>query len=219
MELFHKQGPGRPAGPGVEKNLEKRLCNVPDPAGPDITKVRERQFGNVEEASESAGGESVRRCEPWKEAVEKLYKEMYPALRVYALRVMEDAALAEEAIQDAFCIACARRKQFLSSPNPQGWIMLTLKHVMQNMLRTQAKLKTLLSLEAWEGVPAGTPEMISVDLLFSDLSESEDFQLLKRIALDRCTMLELAEELGISVEACKKRVQRARKRLQKKLKA
>lgn len=166
-----------------------------------------------------AGGEGVKRNEPWKESVEKLYKEMYPVLHVYALRVMEDAALAEEAIQDAFCIACARREQFLTSPNPQGWIMLTLKHVMQNMLRTQAKLKTLLSLEQGESLPAGTPELVSVDLLFGDLSGSEDFRLLKRIALDRCTMLELAEELGISVEACKKRVQRARKRLQKKLKA
>ena len=35
---------------------------------------------------------------------------------------------------------------------------------------------------------------------------------------DCCTMLEVAEELGISLESCKKRVQRARKRLQKKLK-
>lgn len=161
----------------------------------------------------------MRPSEPWKESVEKLYKEMYPALHAYAQRVMEDPALAEEAIQDAFCIACARREQFLSSPNPQGWIMLTLKHVMQNMLRTQAKLRMLLSLEAGEGLPAGAPELMSVDLLFSDLSGSEDFRLLKRIALDRCTMLELSEELGISVEACKKRVQRARKRLQKKMKA
>ncbi len=157
-------------------------------------------------------------CEPWKETVEKLYKEMYPALHAYALRVMEDSALAEEAIQDAFCIACYRRDQFLSSPNPQGWIMLTLKHVMQNTLRAQAKLRVLLALDAGAELPAGGPELISVDLLFNDVSDSEDFRLLKRIALDRCTMLELAGELGVSVEACKKRVQRARKRLQKKLK-
>lgn len=89
-----------------------------------------------------AGGEAVKGGEPWKAAVEKLYKEMYPALHAYALRVLEDDALAQEAVQDAFCIACARREQFLSSPNPQGWIMLTLKHVMQNMLRTQTKLKS-----------------------------------------------------------------------------
>lgn len=86
--------------------------------------------------------------------------------------------------------------------------MLTLKHAMQNMLRTRAKLRTLLSLEAGEGLPAGAPELMSVDLLFGDLSGSEDFRLLKRIALDRCTMLELSEELGISVEACRRVGQR-----------
>lgn len=155
--------------------------------------------------------------EPWKTAVERLYKEMYPALHVYALKILGDGTLAEEAVQDAFCIACAKREQFLSSPNPQGWIMLTLKHVMQNTLRAQAKLQRLLSLDEGEELPAGTVEWVSVDLLFGDVSGSEDFQLLKRIALDRCTMPELAQELGVSVEACKKRVQRARKRLQKKL--
>ena len=56
-----------------------------------------------------------------------------------------------------------------------------------------------------------------MDVLFGDVSDSEDFRLLKRIALDRCTVLEVAEELGISVETCKKRVQRARKRLQGKM--
>lgn len=156
--------------------------------------------------------------EPWQSDLEQMYREMYPTLYAYALRILKDHALAEEAIQDAFCIACAKREQFLSSANPHGWIMCTLKFVMRNMLRTQAKLKSLLqSLDDEEGVCAGPQEMASVDVLFGDVSDSEDFQLLKRIALDRCTMLEVAQDLGISVETCKKRVQRARKRLQQKL--
>ena len=154
----------------------------------------------------------------WEAPVEQMYKEMYPALYVYALRILEDAALAEEAIQEAFCIACAKREQVLASANPHGWSMSTLKFVMRNVLRTQAKLTSLLkSLDDEEGVCAGPQEMASVDVLFGDVSDSEDFQLLKRIALDRCTMLEVAQDLGISVETCKKRVQRARKRLQQKL--
>lgn len=154
----------------------------------------------------------------WEAPVEQLYKEMYPALRVYALRILEDPALAEEAVQDAFCIACAKREQFLTSGNPRSWIMCTLKYVMRNMLRTQAKLRTLLrSLDEEEETPVEVAEMVSVDTLFGDLSDSEDFHLLKRVALERCTMLEIAQELGISVETCKKRVQRARKRLREKL--
>ena len=156
----------------------------------------------------------------WDAAVEQLYKELYPALHIYALRVLGESALAEEAIQDAFCIACAKREQFLASSDPRRWIMCTLKHVCQNMLRTQARLKKLLlSLDTGRCLAAGTTDLVSVDVLFGDLSDSEDFRLLKRIALDRCTMLEVAEELGISVESCKKRVQRARKRLQEKIEA
>ncbi|MCI9308764.1 MAG: sigma-70 family RNA polymerase sigma factor [Oscillospiraceae bacterium] len=147
-----------------------------------------------------------------------MYREMYPTLYAYALRILKDHALAEEAIQDTFCIACAKREQALSNPKPRGWLMLTLKHVMQNMLRAQRKVQRLLFLTAGEEQPAEAPELLDVDVLFGDVSNSEDFRLLKRIALDQCTIVELAQDLGISVEACKKRVQRARKRLQKKLK-
>ena len=156
--------------------------------------------------------------EPWQSDLEQMYREMYPTLYAYALRILKDHALAEEAIQDTFCIACAKREQALSNPKPRGWLMLTLKHVMQNMLRAQRKVQRLLFLTAGEEQPAEAPELLDVDVLFGDVSDSEDFQLLKRIALDQCTIVELAQDLGISVEACKKRVQRARKRLQKKLK-
>ena len=156
--------------------------------------------------------------ESWEVLIEQLYKEMYPALHAYALRILGNPSLAEESIQDAFCVACAKREQFLSSPNPRSWIMCTLKYVMQNMLRTQQKLKKLLlSLDMGEGLSVEAPELANVDVLFGDIADSEDFRLLKRIALERCTMLEVAEELGISVESCKKRVQRARKRLQEKI--
>lgn len=156
--------------------------------------------------------------EPWQSDLEQMYREMYPTLYAYALRILKDHALAEEAIQDTFCIACAKREQCLASTDPRRWIMCTLKYVCQNVLRTQTKLKKLLlSLNTGECQDAGTPDLVSVDVLFGDLSDSEDFQLLKRIALNRCTMLEMAEELGISVESCKKRVQRARKRLQEKI--
>ena len=156
--------------------------------------------------------------EPWQSDLEQMYREMYPTLYAYALRILKDHALAEEAIQDTFCIACAKREQALSNPKPRGWLMLTLKHVMQNMLRAQRKVQRLLFLTAGEEQPAEAPELLDVDVLFGDVSDSEDFRLLKRIALDQCTIMELAQDLGISVEACKKRVQRARKRLQKKLK-
>ena len=144
--------------------------------------------------------------EPWQSDLEQMYREMYPTLYAYALRILKDHALAEEAIQDTFCIACAKREQALSNPKPRGWLMLTLKHVMQNMLRAQRKVQRLLFLTAGEEQPAEAPELLDVDVLFGDVSDSEDFRLLKRIALDQCTIVELAQDLGISVRSEERRV-------------
>ena len=55
-----------------------------------------------------------------------------------------------------------------------------------------------------------------LDILYGTLAETEEFRLLQGIA-DGKTVLELAQERGIGLEACKKRIQRARKYLQKKL--
>lgn len=64
----------------------------------------------------------------------------------------------------------------------------------------------------------GNSDVLDIDFMYSDLTNSEDYKLLKKIALDKYSMLEAAKEMGISVEACKKRVQRAKKKLKKVLK-
>lgn len=53
--------------------------------------------------------------------------------------------------------------------------------------------------------------------LYSDLVGAEDFDLLVKIAVEGDTIADVAAELGITVEACKKRVQRAKARLKKAL--
>ena len=51
------------------------------------------------------------------------------------------------------------------------------------------------------------------DMYCTSVLGEEDFELLKRIAIENRTMLEASSELGISVETCKKRIQRAKKKL------
>lgn len=53
---------------------------------------------------------------------------------------------------------------------------------------------------------------------YGDLLPQEDFRLLKLVVLERYSYLEAAQELGISLEACRKRVQRIKQRLRQKLK-
>ena len=68
-----------------------------------------------------------------------------------------------------------------------------------------------------EDVLQESREDANVDLLYGDLLPEEDFRLLKRIVLERYSYLEAAEEPGISLEACRKRVQRIKQRLREKL--
>jgi RNA polymerase sigma factor (sigma-70 family) len=152
-------------------------------------------------------------------AVEELYKEMYYPLSAYARSALNDRSLAEEAVQDTFRIACAKADSFLSSPNPKGWLLNTLKNVISNAIRSRAYLNSIVvsSLDFDENVISGEAVAPDVDFIYSDLTDNEDYKLLKKIALNDYSMLEAAQELGISVEACKKRVQRAKKKLKKRL--
>ena len=63
--------------------------------------------------------------------MEQLYREMFPKLYMYALRIMSKPSLAEEAVQNTFCIACSKEDSLFSSDNPHGWLMNTLKNVIR----------------------------------------------------------------------------------------
>jgi len=153
-------------------------------------------------------------------AIEELYHEMFHPLLAYAKSALNDRTLAEEAVQDTFRIACAKADDFLSSPNQKGWLLNTLKNVIHNTVRSRAYLNSILvsSLDFDENTYAGDADALNLDFMYSDLADNEDYILLKKITLEKYSMLEAAQELGISVEACKKRVQRAKQKLKKRLK-
>lgn len=156
---------------------------------------------------------------PDEEQITKLYQEMYGRMVAYASSVLGDRNLAEEVVQDTFCIFCMKAEDALRHKNPQGWLMRTLQNVIRNMQRHRAAMNRLIlkSLQAQDLEELLVYDEKDVDLLYGDLAARADFQLLKRVVLDGCTMLEAAEEYGITVEACKKRIQRLRAHLKKKL--
>lgn len=151
--------------------------------------------------------------------IEQLFREMYHLLFVYARNALNgDVSFAEEAVQDTFRIACAKIEKLEASPNQKGWLLNVLKNVIRNMRRSQVQI-TKLTMEVMMNEPEIELEKTdaAIDLMYSDVISREDFLLIKRVALERMTMLELSLELGISVEACKKRVQRAKNRMKTEL--
>lgn len=153
------------------------------------------------------------------ELIGQLYIELFEMLNSYALSALHEKALAEEAVQETFQIACQKPEQLLKSPNPRGWLVNTLKFTVCNMKRKRDNARQLLSryLIAQTADAAFSEDKVSLEVLYENVSDTEEFKLIKEMAVDGRSHLELAAARGISLSACKKRVQRAKERLQKKI--
>lgn len=63
-----------------------------------------------------------------------------------------------------------------------------------------------------------TEDTPSLELQYGKIVDMDEFQLIYEMAVEGKSHLEMAKSRGISVDACKKRVQRAKEVLRKKLK-
>lgn len=154
-----------------------------------------------------------------RDQIGQMYQEMYEFLLSYALSSLENRPLAEEAIQETFRIACMKPDALLGSPNPKGWLINTLKNTISNMKRTRDHAnRLLLAYTAIHGNNvAFSEDKVSMEITYSNVADSEEFKLIKELAVEGKSHLEMSEARGISVEACKKRVQRAKEFLRKKI--
>ena len=145
--------------------------------------------------------------------IDIMYREMFHKMCIYAKKQLLDNELAEEAVQETFRVACEKIDQVLSSKNPRGWLMQALKYTILNIKREReylGKLYILLSVE--ESTENLTDD--NINLMYSDLISEDDFEMLKMIVLGNCTLKEAADEFGITLNACKKRMERIKKKLQ-----
>lgn len=152
-------------------------------------------------------------------AIENIYKEQRDYLVFYAHGSLDNWALAEEAVQEAFQIACLKPDEFLSSPNQKGWIIKTLKYTIQNIKRSRNHAAILMNqyLKAYGDSVTYSEDPIDLELTYGNVAHSEEFRLIHEMAVEGKTHLEMAHDRGITVAACKKRVQRAKEFLKKKI--
>ena len=155
----------------------------------------------------------------YSEKIEQLYLEMYDMLITYARCSFEEESLAEEAVQETFQIACQKPDKLCESINPKGWLVNTLKFTIRNMKRGRECARQILSsyLITQNESIAFSEDKLSLQLMYENISHTEEFKLIKEMAIDGRSHLEMANARGISVSACKKRVQRAKETLKKKI--
>lgn len=148
--------------------------------------------------------------------IELLYRKEALLLFHYANAIFNNPSIAEEAVQETFIIVCMKYQSVKESSNPEGWIMNTHKNICRNIQRTRGYyLKKILSLDNNVNLSPYVETAYDVEDDLSTFVTSDDFMTLKKIILDGYSYKDLAIELDITVEACKKRFQRAKKRFQK----
>lgn len=149
------------------------------------------------------------------EQLEQLYREMYEWLFGYANATLKDPSRAEEAVQETFRIACDKCAALLESKNPKGWLVNTLKGVLQNSLRKEARYSRLF-VPFRKRYDREQSQELPPELLYQDLANTREYELMVKLS-ESGSVRELAQGLGISENACKKRIQRSRRFLRKRI--
>ena len=154
-----------------------------------------------------------------KELIDRLYFEMYDSLVGYANSYLNDQHRAEELTQEVFVSAVQKPEALINSPNPKGWLYKTMWNMVQNnsrvTLRQMKLIADYLSVNGKEvTVSIDQPDL---KLKYGKLAETEEFKLIYDMAVLGKSQQEMAVERGITVVNCKKRVERAKKFLRRKL--
>ena len=153
--------------------------------------------------------------------IEQLYQEMFEKMKVYACCSLDNEALAEEAVQETFRIACQKPEQLCGSVNPRGWLVQTLKYTIRNIQSNRETAKRIMEKYLMTQIDAFafSEDRIDLHILYENVADTEELKLLAEMAIEGRSHLEMANSRGISVSACKKRVQRAKETLRKKIDA
>ncbi len=154
--------------------------------------------------------------------IEKLYQELFTQLWIYAKAALGDPEQAQEVVQDTFHEAVRHIDIIMVHDNPKGWLMNTLKKKIMHARRSMNRyILHFISLDS--GIEFSDPVLASEDPAPSNVHDTlkeirtvlsdEEWNLLRKIALEKRPYKNVAEELGITVWTCQKRVERIRKKL------
>ena len=147
------------------------------------------------------------------------YHEKRKFLLEYAESSLHNYALSEEAVQQTFEIACRKIDDFCSSPNPDGWLNQTLSFVIRNIeSRQRSERRVIASTNDYRPDLIASPQKpVSLRVTYGSLVDTPEFRLVYEMEVLGWPLAQIARNLGISETACKKRAERARKYLKKKL--
>ena len=149
-----------------------------------------------------------------REFIRALYLERYPALLRYAQSLGFRGEAVEDWLHETFLIAIRRIRVLKACRDPGAYLTQVLRNVIGNALRSMKYAERAAEeLRAGEGTEEGYRDEPDPATLYRGLVSDGELRLLLAFYLEGRSQKELAEELGIDVSACGKRLQRAKARL------
>ena len=149
--------------------------------------------------------------------VHELYNSHFKALLNRARRLGFVDEIAEDYVQETFLIAIKRIDDVKTCRNPRAYLTKILKNVIGYNLRQMHSasrlLKRIQDQNADSPLSGARIEELDPETLYRGAVSAEELRLLVQFYQEGKTSQEIAGESGISVEACKKRVLRAREHL------
>lgn len=151
----------------------------------------------------------VEKGESYTEVFQKLYETYFHELCQYTFCRIGNRANAEDVVQIAFLIAYRKIDVLAHSPNQIGWLYRTVQNVMKNEKKKEIRAQ-ILQKKLEEQVIVERPVERSIEEAFRGLISDLDLELLILFYIEGHPQRELAHDFGISLSACKMRIQRAK---------
>jgi RNA polymerase sigma-70 factor (ECF subfamily) len=157
---------------------------------------------------------SAEENEFFKELVESMSSDL---LRIAnsELRNLDDS---KDSLQETLLAAYNNIDKLMSSKNPRGWLVNTLRFKIMHMQRAKFRyIKLQEKLKSENGITATTP---FEDYYGSDIQAiimKDEYKILRLLYEEGYSVREVADKLGIKYETCKKRIQIARHKLKQEI--
>lgn len=172
------------------------------------------------------------------EKFKQLYETYHRLMHWEALRVLQDRQLAEDAVQESFLrmIKNFHKIGEISCPQTKRFVVIIVRNAARNLLAKESRLRSMQAYDVpgdagevdpaasmWENLSKGfdeTPDAVLHKEIIQTVQSLPDWaaEVLLLSAVHGCSTRELASVLGITIEAAKKRLQRARVLFRNKMK-
>ncbi len=138
---------------------------------------------------------------------QSLYETQYEKMVKFAFRMIGSMDSAQDLVQEAFLLALFNLDELSCHPNPEGWLMKTLRNLARNE-RRRIQNHADIPLDSLAQILGKEPDIPFELLLPPQLSKAERDILIWRFKQE-LDYREIADRLGISEEGCRSRLSRA----------